>query len=95
MAEKCWAKMIVSQLWLLLSSSSGHEIHLYYRGWKRAIFFSIGKNFNNSRLPELVTLDRVGASVLSFGLNGPYPRIERCQLSGDDFCSGVVKFGGR
>jgi hypothetical protein len=58
MAEKCWAKMIVSQLWLLLSSSSGHEIHLYYRGWKRAIFFSIGKNFNNSRLPELVTLDR-------------------------------------
>jgi hypothetical protein len=65
-----------------------------YRGWKRAIFFSIGKNFNNSRLPELVTLDRVGASVLSFGLNGPYPRIERCQLSGDDFCSGVVKFGG-
>jgi hypothetical protein len=50
--------MIVSQLWLLLSSSSGHEIHLYYRGWKRAIFFSIGKNFNNSRLPELVTLDR-------------------------------------
>jgi hypothetical protein len=29
-----------------------------YRGWKRAIFFSIGKNFNNSRLSELVTLDR-------------------------------------
>jgi len=38
--------MISSQLWLLLSPPSGHEIHPVYRRWKRGTFSLLETNID-------------------------------------------------